>query len=217
MIPRDAAQFAEAVSRRLTLDVPTRIHDPFAMSNGPEDDGDPTINEGPPAKPAAVLIPVVARAEPTILLTLRSSALPNHSGQIAFPGGKIDPDDGTPLAAALREAEEEVGLDRRYVQPLGYLLPFLSRTGYLITPVVGMVEPGFDLTINPNEVTDAFEVPLAFLMDERNHLRQTRHLNGRDRVVYAMPYGERYIWGITATILRDLWQRLADPVATERA
>jgi 8-oxo-dGTP pyrophosphatase MutT (NUDIX family) len=217
VIPRDAAQFAEAVSRRLTLDVPTRIHDPFAMSNGPEDDGDPTINEGPPAKPAAVLIPVVARAEPTILLTLRSSALPNHSGQIAFPGGKIDPDDGTPLAAALREAEEEVGLDRRYVQPLGYLLPFLSRTGYLITPVVGMVEPGFDLTINPNEVTDAFEVPLAFLMDERNHLRQTRHLNGRDRVVYAMPYGERYIWGITATILRDLWQRLADPVATERA
>ncbi|WP_252511192.1 CoA pyrophosphatase [Phreatobacter aquaticus] len=217
MIPRDAAAFAQAVSRRLTLDLPTRIHDPFALLGVPGDAGDHTINEGAPAKPAAVLIPVVARPEPTVLLTLRSSALPSHSGQIAFPGGKIDPGDGTPLAAALREAEEEVGLDRRFVQPLGYLLPFLSRTGYLITPVVGMVEPGFELTINPSEVTDAFEVPLAFLMDERNHQRQTRHLNGRDRVVFAMPYGERYIWGITATILRDLWQRLADPVAVEGA
>jgi 8-oxo-dGTP pyrophosphatase MutT (NUDIX family) len=217
VIPLGAAEFSDHVAQRLSLDVPTRMHDPFATAALPGDQGDPTVNEGPPAKPAAVLIPVVARPEPTILLTQRSSALPSHSGQIAFPGGKIDPQDGTPLAAALREAEEEVGLDRGFVRPLGYLLPFLSRTGYLITPVVGMVQPGFTLTLNPSEVTDAFEVPLAFLMDERNHQRQTRQLNGRDRVVYAMPYGERYIWGITATILRDLWQRLAEPVVAEEA
>lgn len=220
MIPVSPDQFTAAVTGRLTLDVPSFVHDPFAAAaERGTDPGDPTINEGPPARPAAVLIPVVARPEATVLLTQRSSDLSNHSGQIAFPGGKIDPGDASPLAAALREAEEEIGLDRRHVHPLGYLAPFLSRTGYLITPVVGLVEPGFDLTLNPAEVTDAFEVPLAFLMDPSNHQRQSRELNGQRRYFYAMPYGERYIWGITAGILRNLWERLSDPIAaaSERA
>jgi 8-oxo-dGTP pyrophosphatase MutT (NUDIX family) len=211
VIPVSPDKFTAVVTERLTLDVPSFVHDPYSwqVERG-ADPGDPTINEGPPARPAAVLIPVVARPQATVLLTQRSSDLANHSGQIAFPGGKIDPGDATPLSAALREAEEEIGLSRRFVHPLGYLEPFLSRTGYLITPVVGLVDTGFHLTLNPHEVTDAFEVPLAFLMDPSNHQRHQRELNGKTRQFYAMPYGERYIWGITAGILRNLWERLSD-------
>jgi 8-oxo-dGTP pyrophosphatase MutT (NUDIX family) len=212
VIPVSPDKFTAAVTERLTLDVPSFVLNPLAVARGRgTEPGDPTVDEGAPARPAAVLIPVVARSEATVLLTQRSSDLSNHSGQIAFPGGKIDPDDATPLAAALREAEEEIGLSRSYVHPLGYLEPFLSRTGYLITPVVGLVEPGFHLTLNPREVTEAFEVPLAFLMDPSNHQRQSREWNGQRRQFYAMPYGERYIWGITAGILRNLWERLSDP------
>ena len=211
MIPVSPDQFSAAVTQRLSLDPPTFVQDVHPGGGQPADDSDPTINEGPPARPAAVLIPVVARPEATVLLTQRSSDLASHSGQIAFPGGRIDPGDADPLAAALREAEEEIGLDRSHVRPLGYLAPFQSRTGYLITPVVGLVRPGFDLKLNPDEVTDAFEVPLAFLMNPANHQRQSRVWNGQRRYFYAMPYGERYIWGITAGILRDLWQRLSEP------
>jgi 8-oxo-dGTP pyrophosphatase MutT (NUDIX family) len=141
--------------------------------------------------------------------------MPDHSGQIAFPGGKIEVADATPLDAALREAEEEIGLSRRHVRPLGYLLPFLSRTGYLITPVVGLVSPPFALTINPREVTDAFEVPLAFLMDPRNHQKKSAEFKGEQRHFYAMPFEDRYIWGITAGIIRNLWERLSDQVPEE--
>lgn len=211
MIPVSPEQFTAAVTRRLSLDIPREPQDLFrGLAPAREDAGDPTINEGPPAKPAAVLVPVVAREEPTILLTERSSALQSHSGQIAFPGGKIDPTDATPLDAALREAEEEIGLARAHVRPLAYMPPFLSRTGYLITPVIGLVTPPFALTINPREVVDAFEVPLSFLMDPQNHQRQSREWEGQIRYFYAMPYGDRYIWGITAGILRNLWERLAD-------
>lgn len=211
MIPVSPEQFTAAVTERLSLDIPREPQDLFRGLGPPrEDAGDHTINEGRPARPAAVLIPVVSRPEPTILLTQRSGDLPDHSGQIAFPGGKIDPGDATPLDAALREAEEEIGLDRRHVRPLAYMPPFLSRTGYLITPVIGLVVPPFDLTINPREVVDAFEVPLAFLMDPKNHQRQSREWQGQVRHFYAMPYGDRYIWGITAGILRNLWERLAD-------
>ncbi|MCB4769428.1 CoA pyrophosphatase [Ancylobacter sp. Lp-2] len=157
---------------------------------------------------AAVLIPVVARPDPTVLLTLRSSHLPSHAGQIAFPGGKIDPTDPDPLHAALREAEEEVGLDRKLVAPLGYLDPYLARTGYRIVPVVGLVQPDFGLTLNPGEVDEAFEVPLDFLMSPDNHHRESREWLGMMRTFHAMTYDKRRIWGITAGILRSLYERV---------
>lgn len=206
MIPLSIDGFARRVSERLSLDVPTERQELFGAST-------PAIiaaEEGPPPKPAAVLIPIVAHGEGTILLTQRAGDLPDHSGQIAFPGGKIDPGDASPLDTALREAEEEIGLDRSHVRPLGYIPPFLSRTGYLITPVVGLVMPPFRLEPNPHEVADIFEVPLGFLMDPRNHQMQSRVWQGARRHFYAMPYGERYIWGITASILRNLWERLTD-------
>ncbi len=158
---------------------------------------------------AAVLVPVVDRAEgATVLLTRRSAQLRDHSGQIAFPGGKIDPSDADAVAAALREAEEEIGLSRRFVRPLGYLDPYLSSTGFRILPVLGLVTPGFDLTVDPSEVDIAFEVPLGFLMDPGNHQRHSREWQGMTRHYLAMPFGEHYIWGVTAGILRNLYEKL---------
>ncbi|MCS0501455.1 CoA pyrophosphatase [Ancylobacter sp. GSK1Z-4-2] len=161
-----------------------------------------------PMRAAAVLIPVVARRQPSILLTLRSAHLNNHPGQIAFPGGRIDPQDAGPLDAALREAEEEVGLARDRVTPLGYLDPYLTRTGFRIVPVVGVVRPDFGLTLNPDEVDEAFEVPLDFLMSPDNHQRETRESQGLLRTFHAMTYDRRRIWGVTAGILRSLYERV---------
>jgi 8-oxo-dGTP pyrophosphatase MutT (NUDIX family) len=161
------------------------------------------------ARPAAVLIPIVARAEAaTVLLTQRSTLLKTHSGQIAFPGGRMDPEDASPVATALREAEEEIGLARHHVEPIGFLDPYLTGTGFRIVPVVASVRPGFALSINPHEVDEAFEVPLAFLMAPENHQRHARELRGRLRHFYAMPYGERFIWGVTAGIIRRLYERV---------
>lgn len=161
-----------------------------------------------PRKPAAVLVGIIERPDPTILLTQRTSHLPSHAGQIAFPGGKIDAGDASPLAAALREAEEEVGLDRRFVEPIGYLDPYQTTTGFRIVPVVGLVAPDHDLTANPHEVADLFEVPLSFLMNPHNHERHSREFRGASRQYYAMPFGERYIWGATAGMIRRLYARL---------
>lgn len=159
---------------------------------------------------AAVLIPIVLhRAEPTVLLTLRAAALRKHSAQIAFPGGRIDASDGSPLVAALREAEEEIGLAPDRVRTVGYLDAYLTGTGYRVTPVVGLVEPPLSLTINPHEVDEAFETPLAFLLDPANHQRHGREWKGRYRTYYAMPHGDRYIWGATAGMIRNLYERLA--------
>ncbi|MGL4242816.1 MAG: CoA pyrophosphatase [Beijerinckiaceae bacterium] len=163
------------------------------------------------AKPAAVLIPVLARPEgATVLLTQRSSGLRQHSGQIAFPGGKIDADENA-LGAALREAEEEIGLPADQVEPLGYLGPYFSTTGFRITPVVALVRPDAPLALNPIEVEATFETPLAFLMDAANHQTHQREWQGRMRSYFAMPFGEHYIWGVTAGIIRMLWLRLYAP------
>ena len=158
---------------------------------------------------AAVLIPVVAREpETTVILTQRTAHLPSHAGQIAFPGGKIDPGDDGPAAAAVREAEEEIGLERRLIGLAGYLDPYLSRTGYRIVPVLGRIEPGYELRLNRDEVDEAFEVPLSFLLDPANHRRASRVFFGRERYFYEMPFGDRYIWGVTAGIIRSLYEQV---------
>lgn len=164
------------------------------------------------ARPAAVLIPIMARPEgATLLLTRRAAALRQHSGQIAFPGGKIDADDDGALGAALREAEEEIGLARSAVTPLGFLGPYFSTTGFRITPVVALVSPDVGLRLNAGEVDEAFETPMSFLMDPANHQTHSREWKGAQRRYFAMPHGDRYIWGVTAGIIRMLWLRLYAP------
>ena len=160
-------------------------------------------------RPAAVLVPIVMHAEgPSVLLTERATGLRDHSGQIAFPGGKVDAADGSPLEAALREAEEEIGLDRRHVRPLGYLDSYLSSSSYFVVPAVATVSAQMQLSVNHLEVAEAFEVPLAFLMDAANHELHSREWNGRIRHYYAIPFRDRYIWGLTAGILRNMYERL---------
>ncbi len=164
---------------------------------------------------AAVLVPIVMRDEPTLLLTERTAHLSTHSGQIAFPGGKSDEDDADSAATALREAEEEVGLAHSFVQVLGTLPVYVTGTSFIITPVVALVQPGFAISPNANEVADVFEVPLAFLMDPANHQRHQININGLRREWFSMPYDEpgrfesRFIWGATAGMLRNLYRFLA--------
>lgn len=173
---------------------------------------DPTLAEfleGVTLRDAAVLIGVVARRpEASLLLTRRTDHLKSHAGQIALPGGKIDPTDAGPVDAALREAEEEVGLDRRFVEPMGLLDPYVSNTGFRIFPVVALVDPDATITPNPEEVADVFEVPLHFLMTPENHLLETRAFKGVDRRYYAMPFEGRRIWGVTAGILRLFYEQV---------
>ncbi len=168
----------------------------------------PSSDEGP-GRPAAVLVPIVRRdPELAVLLTLRTDHLPSHGGQICFPGGKIEETDSGPLDAALREANEETGLDPRLVETLGYLDVYRTRTSFRIVPVVGLVDPLAQFRPAEGEVADVFEVPLRFLMDPVNHLQEGRVWRGVERRFYAMPYGERYIWGATAGMLRKLYDRL---------
>jgi 8-oxo-dGTP pyrophosphatase MutT (NUDIX family) len=158
---------------------------------------------------AAVLIGVIDDPdEARVILTKRTDKLRKHAGQIAFPGGGIDETDPSPEAAALREAEEEIGLDRRFVETVGRLPQYLSGTGFRIQPVLAVVQPGFVITPNPDEVESVFEVPLSFLMDPENHQRDSRVWKGVVRHFYVMPYRERHIWGITAGIIRTLYERL---------
>lgn len=173
----------------------------------PELDAVKEIAKSP--RPAAVLVPIVARAQLTVLLTQRTEHLPSHAGQVAFPGGKLEPNDAGPLAAALRETSEEIGLSGSVIEPLGYLDGYLTGTGFHVVPVVALVKPDFNLTLEEGEVADAFEVPLSFLMDSANHETHTREWRGTQRSYYAMPYGDRFIWGATAGMIRNLHERLA--------
>ena len=165
--------------------------------------------DGATYRDAAVLIPVVAReAAATVILTERTTHLSAHAGQIAFPGGKIDAGDEGPAAAALRESEEEIGLDRGMATIVGYLDPYLSRTGYRIVPVLARIAPDYRLAVNRDEVADVFEVPLAFLLDPANHRRASRTFMGRERYFYEIAFQQRYIWGVTAGIIRALYEQV---------
>jgi 8-oxo-dGTP pyrophosphatase MutT (NUDIX family) len=205
------ANFFERARTRLALDAPPALDDPNVVP----DKGDHELNlemkalwAVRPIRPAAVLVPVVDRAEPTVLLTQRAIHLPQHPGQISFPGGKIEPSDETPLAAALREAEEEVGLDASVVDPIGYLDLYMTTQGFRIVPLLARIAPDYRLTLNPSEVDEAFEVPLQFLMEPGNHQKHSRDWEGIKRYYFEIPFEHRKIWGVTAGILRNLYEKI---------
>lgn len=200
----DLAEFrARAASRLLAAAAPPTRGD---------DDLNPearAIPQDQPPRDAAVLVPIVAREpELTVLLTQRTAELRSHSGQIAFPGGRIDADDDGPVDAALREAEEETGIGRTFVEPVGFLDGYHTRTNFSVVPVVGIVLPGFALRPEPGEVAAVFEVPLRFLMTAENHARHSRDWKGKTRHFHALPWCERYIWGATAGMIINLYDRL---------
>lgn len=206
-----SGEFFARVRERLDLVVPAGLTDPAVTPTRGDHDVDPVmaeIAEVRPIRPAAVLVPIVDHPEPTVLLTQRSQHLPDHPGQISFPGGKIDKGDESPMHSALREAEEEIGLDRVHVEPLGYLDLYMTTLGYRIVPLIARVTPGFTLTLNASEVDNTFEVPLAYLMDVANMQRHSREWKGMTRHYYAITFEERYIWGVTAGILRNLYDRI---------
>ena len=181
-----------------------------------EIDGDYQMNEGMrdsvianAKKHAAVLIGLIERKGcVNVILTKRTEALNNHSGQVAFPGGRIDADDSSPEAAALREAWEEIGLDINEVEIMGRLPDYYTGSGYRVAPIIGFVREGADFEINPDEVDYMFEVPLVFLMDETNHTTTSRMWKERERFFYEMPYEDHYIWGVTAGMIRVLYDRV---------
>jgi 8-oxo-dGTP pyrophosphatase MutT (NUDIX family) len=178
--------------------------------------GDHDLNPGwtPPSaalRPAAVLVPLIDRPEGmSVLLTQRTAHLSAHAGQIAFPGGRIEPEDTDAVAAALRETEEEVGLPREHVSVIGRLDTYVTGTGFEITPVVGIVRVPFSLVIDPFEVAEAFEVPLGFVLDRNNHQRFERDFVQNRRVFFVLPFEGRNIWGATAGMLVNLAEVLAD-------
>ncbi len=162
--------------------------------------------------PAAVLVPLIERAEGiTMLLTQRTHEMPTHAGQVSFPGGRVHVDDPTHAAAALREAEEEVGIAPELVTVMGFLDFYETRTNYRILPVVGVVNPHVEMKIDPREVDHAFEVPLSFLMDPAHHQKLSAEWRGALRHYYAMPYKDHHIWGATAGMIRSLYERLHAP------
>ena len=195
----------EFIAARLAEDEQARAHYGDADLN-------PGLEIAARRRAAAVLVPLIDHADGlTVLLTQRSNDLPHHPGQVSFPGGRIDPDDESPEHAALREAEEEVGLDRNQVRLIGRLGPYLTGTGFHITPVVGIVAAPIDLTLEPREVADAIEVPLSVVVDPRNHGQHPTTVGTRSFQTYLIPWQDRFIWGATAGMLVNLGRILAAP------
>ena len=209
-----SAEFFARARARLRFDIPAGLTDPSLVPTSGDQGTDRMLQilaREQPIRPAAVLVPIVDHPQPTVLLTQRSAHLNDHAGQISFPGGKIDATDASPLDTALREAEEEIGLSREFIDPIGYLDLYGTSFGFRILPAVARIKPGFKLRINQSEVDDVFEVPLAFLMNPVNHQTHSKEFRGVERSYYAMPYEERYIWGATAGILRALYERIYLP------
>lgn len=189
----------------------------FAPGSPKQETGDHMLDLNRPEpptdlKPAAVLVPILPRADgATVLLTKRTAKLSSHPGQIAFPGGRADMEDATVLSTALREAREEVGLASDQVQLLGKMNPYKTGSGYDITPVIGLIKPPVEFVASPDEVDEIFEVPLSFLMKSSNYQRLEREWKGAKRQTYAIPYETHYIWGVTAGILKTLYETLYRP------
>jgi 8-oxo-dGTP pyrophosphatase MutT (NUDIX family) len=197
-----AAQLDDIVTRLRTADVGVRRSGQYTRG---DHDLNPGMHADKPLTPAAVLVPIVAHPDQlTVLLTRRTAHLHDHAGQVSFPGGRVDAEDDSPVTTALREAEEEVGLPRATTTIIGRLDTYQTRTGFEIVPVVAIVQPPFDLKIDPFEVAEAFEVPLDFIVDPTNHRRDSRIFQGNERHFWSMPFGTYYIWGVTAGILVNL-------------
>lgn len=179
---------------------PMRIRSSFGSPRQIVSPVEPGVPEG--LRPAAVLVPLVARDDGvTVLLTKRTDHLHHHPGQISFPGGRVESHDESAVVTALRETAEEIGLQAQHVELLGLLPDYQTGTGFNVTPVVGLIEPPFVLTLDEFEVAEAFEVPLSFLMDRRNQRQHSIVFEGRRRQYFAMPYEGYYIWGATAGML----------------
>ncbi len=203
--------FREHAVPRLHARIPAEAADTAlpALRSDEDLNAGTVLNAIDETRAAAVLVGLLERdGELHVLLTQRSDELPTHAGQIAFPGGKIDAGDAGPVACALRETHEETGISPEFVEPAGFLDVYQTGTGFRIVPVVGLLRNGFDLVPEPGEVTEIFDVPLAHFMDPANHFRHSRLWQGRRRKYYAMPYGERYVWGATAGMLRNLHDRI---------
>ena len=194
----------EGIAARLAQAAPPR----------PDDRHIAALPAGARVTHAAVLVPLIPRGDDvTVLLTQRTAHLHDHPSQISFPGGRVEGSDESRVETALREAEEEIGLARERIEVVGNLPDYEIPSGFRISPVVGWIEPPFELKLDPFEVTAAFEVPLSFVLDPANHQRRSYHFNGRHRDYLAMPYQGRYIWGATAGMLYSLYLQLADDLS----